>query len=411
MALYCEPISPTRRAVLGSAGALFAWAFMPKFAVAAEQGRDARFVCIVLRGALDGLTAVPPIADPDYARLHGDLALSLTGANPALPLDGFFALHPAMPNVARLFKAGQASIVHAVATPYRNRSHFDGQDVLESGQATPGRTQSGWLNRLVAALPKGERIAPLGALGVGAIPPLVVRGPAPVLGWAPPTMAPASDDLANRVMALYGQQDLPLSVVLTSGLKLDGLARAQGMAAPTQARGAADPLGMRQAAEGAARLMAAPDGPRIAALAFEGWDTHANEGGAVGQLANRLGGLDASIAAFEKILGPAWKDTALTVVTEFGRTAQVNGTLGTDHGEGTVAFLAGGAVRGGRVLADWPGLSPMALYEGRDLNPTTDLRGIAKGILGDLFGVSAAVLAGEIFPDSGAVRPARDLIA
>jgi uncharacterized protein (DUF1501 family) len=411
MALYCEPITPSRRAVLGSAGALFAWAFMPKFALAADQGRDARFVCIVLRGALDGLTAVPPIGDPDYARLHGDIALSLTGKDPALPLDSFFALHPAMPNVARLYKAGQASIVHAVATSYRDRSHFDGQDVLESGQPAPGRTQSGWLNRLVAALPKGERIAPAGALGVGAIPPLVVRGPAPVLGWAPPTFAPASDDLAARVAALYGQQDKGLSVALTSGLKLDGLVRTQGMAAPTQARGAADPLGMRQAAEGAAKLMAAPDGPRIAALAFEGWDTHANEGGATGQLATRLGGLDQSVAAFEKILGPAWKDTALMVVTEFGRTAAINGTLGTDHGEGTVAFLAGGAIRGGRVIADWPGLSPAALYEGRDLKPTTDLRAVAKGILADLFGVSAATLADDIFPGSGVVLPARDLIA
>src|SRR5262245_44593627 len=126
MALYCEPMSPTRRAVLGSAGALFAWAFMPKFAVAAEQGRDARFICIVLRGALDGLTAVAPIGDPDYARLHGDIALSLSGNKPALPLDSFFALHPDMPNVARLYAAKQASIVHAVATSYRDRSHFDG---------------------------------------------------------------------------------------------------------------------------------------------------------------------------------------------------------------------------------------------------------------------------------------------
>src|SRR5262245_56065375 len=138
MPLYCENLTPTRRAVLGSAGALFAWAFMPKFAIAAEQGRDARFVCIVLRGGLDGRNAGPPPGDPDYARLHGDLSLSMTGPSPALPLDGFFALHPQMPNVARLFGAKQASIVHAVATPYRNRSHFDGQDVLESGQPTPG---------------------------------------------------------------------------------------------------------------------------------------------------------------------------------------------------------------------------------------------------------------------------------
>ena len=315
-----------------------------------------------------------------------------------------------MPNFARLYKAGQASVVHAVATPYRNRSHFDGQDVLESGQPLPGRTASGWLNRLVAALPVGERIAPVGALGVGAIPPLVVRGPAPVLGWAPPTMAPASDDLAARVVGLYGQSDQSLSLVLASGLKTDTMARAQGMGGATQARSVSDPLGMKQVAEGAARLMAAADGPRIAALAFEGWDTHANEGGATGQLATRLGGLDQSIAAFETILGPVWKDTAVMVVTEFGRTAQINGTLGTDHGEGTVAFLAGGAVRGGRVIADWPGLSPAALYEGRDLKPTTDLRAVAKGMLGDLFGVSAATLAGDIFPDSGDVRPARDLI-
>ncbi len=411
MALYCEPMNPTRRAVLGSAGALFAWAYMPKFAIAADQGRDARFICIVLRGALDGLTAVGPVGDPDYARLHGDIALRRDGPNPALPLDSFFVLNPSMPNVARLYAARQASIVHAVATPYRDRSHFDGQDVLESGQPGPALTQSGWLNRLVAALPKGERITNAGALGVGAIPPLVVRGSAPVLGWAPPTMTPASDDLAARVAALYGQHDTGLSSALSSGLMLDGLAKAQGMAAPTQARAANDPLGMKQAAEGAARLMAAPDGPRIAALAFEGWDTHANEGGATGQLATRLGGLDQAIAAFEKILGAAWKDTALMVVTEFGRTAAINGTLGTDHGEGTVAFLAGGAIKGGRVIADWPGLSKEALYEGRDLKPTTDLRAVAKGILSDLYGVSAATLANDIFPGSGMVMPARDLVA
>jgi uncharacterized protein (DUF1501 family) len=177
--------------------------------------------------------------------------------------------------------------------------------------------------------------------------------------------------------------------------------------------GPSDPNGMRQAAEGAARLIAAPDGPRIAALAFEGWDTHANEGGAAanGQLATRLRGLDGAIAAFETVLGDAWRDTALMVVTEFGRTARINGTAGTDHGQGTVAFLAGGAIRGGRVIADWPGLSTAALYEGRDLKPTTDLRSIAKGVIADLFGVSPAVLARDIFPDSGAVKPAQGLVA
>ncbi|MFO1185744.1 MAG: DUF1501 domain-containing protein [Bauldia sp.] len=408
---YCEPMSPSRRAVMGAAGALFASAFIPKWAVAAASGRDARLVVIVLRGALDGLGAVAPLGDPDYAGLHGDLSLSLSGAKPALPLDSFFAVHPEMPNFARLFKAGQASVVHATATNYRNRSHFDGQDVLESGQPSPGKTQSGWLNRLIGAIPKGDRVAPVGALGVGAIPPLVVRGPAPVLGWAPPTIQPATEDLASRVLAMYGTQDKGLAGALSAGVTTDTMARAQGMGAPQAARGAADPVGMRQAAEGAARLIATPEGPRIAALAFEGWDTHANEGGATGQLANRLGGLDQSIAAFEKILGAAWKDTAVMVVTEFGRTAKVNGTLGTDHGEGTVAFLAGGAIKGGKVIADWPGLSEKALYEGRDLKPTTDLRAVTKGIVSDLFGVSASALGNDVFPDTADLTPTKDLIA
>jgi uncharacterized protein (DUF1501 family) len=409
--LYCEPLSPSRRAILGSAGALFAATFMPRFASAAGA-RDPRFVCIVLRGALDGMAAVAPVGDPAYAALHGDYALSLNATIPALPLDGFFALHPAMPNFARLYGAGQASVVHAVSTSYRDRSHFDGQDVLESGQIGPGQTQSGWLNRLISALPAGDRIATTGALGVGTIPPLVLRGPAPVLGWAPATFAAASDDLAQRVLALYGQQDPTLSLALSEGLSADRMATATGMGGSTQVKGGpADPAGMKQAAEGAARLIAASDGPRIAALAFEGWDTHANEGGATGQLATRLGGLDGAIAAFEKGLGDSWKDTAIMVVTEFGRTARINGTAGTDHGTGTVAFLAGGAIRGGRMIADWPGLSDAALYQGRDLKPTTDLRAIAKGILADLFGVSSMTLANQVFPGSVDTRPQANIIA
>jgi uncharacterized protein (DUF1501 family) len=408
--LLCEPLSPSRRAVLGAAGALFASAFIPRFASAAGA-RDPRFVVIVLRGAMDGMTAVAPIGDPDYAALHGDYALSVSGPMPAVSLDGFFALHPAMPNFARLYKAGQATVVHAVSTPYRDRSHFDGQDVLESGQPGPGLTQSGWLNRLIGTLPAGDRIATAGALGVGTIPPLVVRGPSPVLGWAPATFAPASDDLAHRVLDLYGQQDPLLSLALSEGLSADRMATASGMGGSTQVRGGpADPAGMKQAAEGAARLIAAPDGPRIAALAFEGWDTHANEGGATGQLATRLGGLDSAITAFEQNLGAAWKDTAIMVVTEFGRTARINGTAGTDHGEGTVALLAGGAIRGGRVLADWPGLSAKALYEGRDLKPTTDLRAVAKGIVADLFGVSASVLADRVFPGSLGAPGINDIV-
>lgn len=411
MSVLCES-NPSRRAVLGSTGALFAWSFVPRTAYAAPGSRDARFMVVVLRGALDGLSAVAPLGDPDYAALRAGIALTREGPNAALPLDGFFALHPAMPNFARLYAAGQASVIHAAATGYRERSHFDGQDVLESGQPGPGQTQSGWLNRLLLALPQGARIAPAGALAVGATAPLILRGAAPVLGWAPPLIPRASDDLARRLLSLYGERDPMLGVALAQGLETEQLAGAATMGlARSAGPGMAGAAGMRRIAEGAARLMAADDGPRIAALALEGWDTHANEGGATGRLAGLLGSLDGALAGVEEILKPRWADTAILVMTEFGRTAQVNGTVGTDHGTGTVAFLVGGAIRGGRVITDWPGLSARALHEGRDLKPTTDVRAVAKGIATDLFGVSAQVLARDVFPDTNTVPPIRGLIA
>jgi uncharacterized protein (DUF1501 family) len=408
MAFLCETPSISRRALLLGGGALFAWAHLPRFALAG-QGRDPRLVVIILRGALDGLSAVGPVGDPDYVRLHGNLALSLSGEHAALPLDGFFALNPAMPNFARLYRAGQAAVVHAVATSYRERSHFDGQDVLESGYPHQGRTDSGWLNRAVAGLPAGERVRPMRGLGVGPVSPLVMRGSAPVLGWAPQLLPIAGTDLATRVLDLYTHRDPVLAKALRDGIETGTMAGNTGDMA--KGAGMNQPEGMRQAASGAARIMAAPDGPRIAALAFDGWDTHANEGGATGQLANRLSGLDGAIEALEKGLGDGWKDTAVAVVTEFGRTARINGTTGTDHGTGTVALLAGGAIKGGRVIADWPGLGDAQLYEGRDLKPTTDLRAVLKGLLADQFGLSAAVLADAVFPDSGKVAPMQGLIA
>jgi uncharacterized protein (DUF1501 family) len=407
----CERMTPTRRAVLGAAGALFAWSFVPKFAYAAAGSRDPRFLLVVLRGALDGLSAVPPIGDPDYAALRDDIALTRDGPDAALPLDGFFYLHPAMPNLARLYASGQASIVHAAATGYRERSHFDGQDVLESGQAGPGRTESGWLNRLIASLPAGEGIAQRGVLGVGVVPPLVVRGDAPILGWAPPRMARAGQDLIQRLEDLYGQRDPGLARALSQATLTEGIAQRRGMSGEVKGGGGPDSAdGMKRIAEGAAALVGADDGPRIAALAFEGWDTHANEGGAKGRLAQLLGGLDGALASFEEGLKPVWKDTVVMVVTEFGRTAQVNGTVGTDHGTGTVAFLVGGAVKGGRMIVDWPGLKPEQLHEKRDLKPTTDIRGVAKGVVADLFGLSGPVLAEKVFPGSGAVGPVSGLV-
>ncbi len=414
--MLCERPTASRRAVLRAGGALFAWAYAPRFARAAAGGRDPRLVAVVLRGALDGLSAVAPVGDPDYAGLHGPLALSLSGDHPALPLDGFFALNPAMPVFAAMYARGEAAVVHAVATPYRDRSHFDGQDVLESGRAGPGAVDSGWLNRLLAVLPRGERVSGPAGLAVGTTAPLIIRGSAPVLGWAPPTVPEADTDLAARVLALYRQTDPALADSLAHGLAVDHLMEADldgtGAGPARRGRGGGDmPAAMRAAAEGAGRLLATGDGPRVAALAFDGWDTHVNEGGATGRLAQLLGGLDGALGALRGRLGDAWADTAVVVMTEFGRTVHINGTVGTDHGTGTVAFLAGGAIRGGRVIADWPGLKTSQLYEARDLHPTTDLRSVLKSLVVDHLGVPPTLCDTAVFPDSAGAVAIPSLIA
>ncbi len=400
----CESLTTSRRALLLGGAAFAAWAYLPKFARAAD-GRDPRLIVIILRGALDGLATVAPVGDPDYAGLHGSIALTRDGPHPAAMLDSFFALHPAMPQFARMYRDKQAAVIHAVSTPYRDRSHFDGQDVLESGFAGPGRVQSGWLNRALEALPKGERV--MSGLAVGPTTPLVLRGAAPTVGWTPVALPQAADDTAMRLVELYSHRDPALAAALSQGLQLDKSARGEDMKPKPGVNGAA---AMRMVARGAAKLMAADDGPRIAALAFDGWDTHANEGGPVGRLAQLLSGLDSALAEFENGLGARWRDTVMVVATEFGRTARINGTEGTDHGTGTIALLAGGAVKGGRVISDWPGLTPASLYEGRDLAPTTDLRAVIKGVLRDHLGVAERVLAETVFPDSASVKAMQGLV-
>jgi uncharacterized protein (DUF1501 family) len=414
----CQLHAPSRRELLLASGALFAWAYLPK--VARAEGRDPRFLAIVLRGALDGLAAVAPVGDPDWARLRGDKALLLDGANPALKLDGFFALNPAMPELHRLYRAGQATIVHAAATPYRERSHFDGQDMLESGLTKPGATDTGWLNRALAALEPGGRVEPNNrqAFAVGPVTPLIVRGAAPVMSWTPARLPPATDDTLMRLADLYRHTDPPLARVLEERMGLAAIAKAGGVAMapekgkpPPQGPGAQVRAYFAEAAGAAAKFMARPDGPRVGALAFDGWDTHQDEGAVGGRLALLLGALDGALAAIEKEMGPAWRETIVTVVTEFGRTARINGTEGTDHGTATVALLAGGALKGGRVVADWPGVKDASLYEGRDLKPTTDLRAVLKGVLKDHLRVPDAALATKVFPDSVAARPMAGLVA
>jgi uncharacterized protein (DUF1501 family) len=404
--------APSRRELLLASGTLFAWAHLPKLAYA--EGRDPRFLAIILRGALDGLATVAPVGDPDWVALRGDNALTLASKVPALKLDDFFALNPAMPNLHRMFQANEAIIVHASATPYRERSHFDGQDLLESGLPKPSPSDSGWLNRALAGLQSGGRVDPQGSgkvFAVGPVTPLVVRGPAPVLSWSPQRIMPASEDTVQRLLALYRQADPKLAGVLKDNSKLDAIEQAGDM---TQPRGGPGPAQVRayfaDAAGAAAKFLAQPDGPRVGALALDGWDTHVNEGIAAGRLSQLLGSLDDALAAIKTNMGSAWQQTVVALATEFGRTAHINGTEGTDHGTATVALLVGGALKGGRVIADWPGLKPAALYQNRDLAPTTDLRAVLKGVLKDHLRADERTLAQSVFPGSDSVTPMAGLV-
>jgi uncharacterized protein (DUF1501 family) len=362
---------------------------------------------VLLRGALDGLAAVPPIGDSDYASLREELAIGASGFETTLPLDGFFGLNDSLRRLHARYQSGEALVIHATATPYRERSHFDGQDVLESGMQGPQLSDSGWLNRVCSVLPLGEEVNPIRGLAATTTVPLILRGDAPTLTWTPPGLRQANADTAMRLLDLYAHLDPEMARVFSEGMDLDMMA--EGALSPTGERGIA--AAFRRIAEGASRLLVEEDGPRVALLSYDGWDTHANEGVEDGRLANLLLALDGALETLAAGLAPIWSDTVVAVVTEFGRTARANGNDGTDHGTATTAFLLGGAVKGGRVIADWPGLKPEMLYEGRDLKPTIDLRAVLKGALRDHLGLSERVLATTIFPDSLGVRPLDGLIA
>ena len=384
------------------------------------SGVEGRVVFVILRGALDGLSAVPPYGDRDYQALRGPLAVPPPGdVNGGLKLDGLFALHPSLQFLHERFAAGELTVLHAAATPYRERSHFDGQNVLESGASRPHGSESGWLNRALAL--QGSQSRRLG-IALGANVPLVMRGPAEVASWSPSQLASLSDDTLQRVADLYSK-DTVLSQRLADALASDAIAAAgasQEDAKMTVQGAASDQRLSAPPRGGAARYVATvratanflrqDDGPRVAVMETTGWDTHANEGGAQGQLAERLAALDAGLRELSLALGPVWRHTAVMLATEFGRTAASNGTRGTDHGTGSAAFLVGGAVAGGRVLADWPGLGSSPLYEGRDLRPTLDLRAAMKGILHEQLQLSNRQLDGAVFPDSSNMRRVEGLI-
>ena len=394
---------PTRRSVLAGSARLTLLAQFPGLALA-TAARNATFVVVILRGALDGLAAVPPYAEPRYASLRGPLALGSPDAGGALKLDGLFALHPSLATLHAMYAMRELAVLHAVATPYRERSHFDGQAVLENGGALAAALRDGWLNRALGSFPSGAREA---AVALAENVPLLLRGGHSVDSWSPSRLPDAADDTLERVASLYAN-DAVLAAHLQDGLDTRAIAAGMPAGGAGAIRGEAQ---LAALAEAAARFLSTPGGPRIAVLEASGWDTHANQGAEQGQLAARLAGLDAALAALKRGVGAGWRDTAVLVVTEFGRTVAVNGTRGTDHGTGACALLAGGAVAGGRVVADWPGLAERDLYEARDLRPTTDLRSIFKGVLRDHLGADEHALATAVFPDSASVPPHDGLIA
>jgi uncharacterized protein (DUF1501 family) len=362
---------------------------------------DARFVLVILRGGLDGMAAVPAYGESRYASLRGALALAAPGrAGGVLKLDGLFGLHPALANLHRLYGQGELAVVHAVASPYRERSHFDGQKVLEAGGTTASTSAGGWLNRALGAL--AEESFGRDAIALADSVPLVLRGPVNVSAWAPSRLPDADADTLARIRMLYEATEPDAAVRLSEALDARALAGAAGM---DDMRGGQQQLAPITTA--AARFLAAEDGPRIAVIDAGGWDTHANQGAANGTLATRLAQLDDGIERFRTELGASWTKTTVVVVTEFGRTVAVNGTRGTDHGTAAAAFVVGGAVAGGRVISDWPGIAAKDLYQERDLRPTLDLRAVFKGVLSEQYELSLEALDTLVFPDSSAVAPIR----
>ncbi len=407
--------APTRRSLLAAAGGLgLGVAFMGRAAFADDTVGRRKLITVLARGGMDGLSVSPPVGDPDYAALRGRIAIP---ADVALKLDGTFGLHPALAGVHALALKGQARIAPAIASPDRARSHFEAQDVLESGASVVYGTASGFLNRALTAA-GGRKVE---ALSVGATAPLILRGPTQAASWSPGAAGEGSPRLPGILMDLYADDPL-LAPALASGLQTEAMAATAqgGMAAGTAPGmdGSGGVAGFVRQGQRVARtlgktvagFMTQPGGPLIVAISVDGWDTHANQGAAEGQLATRLLYLDALLAGLNEGLGEAWRDTVVVVATEFGRTARVNGTSGTDHGTGSTAIVLGGALKPGGIIGDWPTLRSDALFEGRDTRPTLDMRGLFKGVLADHMGVDRAALETAVFPDSAGARAVTGLV-
>jgi uncharacterized protein (DUF1501 family) len=420
----------TRRATLLGLGLTATFGDI-RFALA-DAPTDQRFVVVLQRGALDGMSAIVPYGDANLVSLRPELVPPAPGQPGGMfDLGGFFGLSPNFPNLASMYQGGELLPIHAVAGPYRTRSHFEAQDLLQIGSDDTGIT-SGWLNRALAELPNRDGSSYLG-LTAGLGMPLLLQGPVRVDSYAPEHFAEPSPDLLARIAALnatdpllrpaiaegieaanFDKSVIGNAATANSGAGAMGQSDAAGAGAnimsDDRARVPGDvpktPGGFPALATQIGQLLAADGGPRIAVFQLEGWDTHGNQ---VNGLKKPMTGLDAGLLSLKTALGPAWAKTCVLIMTEFGRTARMNGTRGTDHGTAAAAFALGGAVKGGRVVARWPGLSDSQLYQNRDLAPTLDIRAVAKGALAQHLGLSDAALA-RVFPGSGDVAPLSGII-
>ncbi|MCU0830699.1 MAG: DUF1501 domain-containing protein [Rhizobiaceae bacterium] len=387
----------SRRALFGVTAGLYSAAFMPDFAQAAANP-EARFLVVVLRGGMDGLNMVVPKLDPHYSGIRRELAIP---ASATLSLGSDFGLHPRLARLHAMYQAGDAAFIPAAGIPLQNRSHFDCQDNLENGLPENRSNATGWINRLLGAMPAGDPVKLRGGIEIGESP-LIMSGPTPVLGWSPTGYQSASPEYRAAILDLYRTRSPQLHRTLSDGLRANDLALNSG--AGTNA----DISGLRKAFIGAGRLLRTANGPRIAVLSIDNWDTHSDQGGLTGDFADRLREMDEALGDLKRELGGVWANTVATLVTEFGRTVRTNGDSGTDHGIATVATLVGGGVRKG-IFGDWPGLAPNRLLDG-DLRPTVDLRSVFKGVLRDHLGVAPSVLESAVFPGSLAARPLGGLV-
>lgn len=397
----------TRRNFIKSAGLLTGCALFPRLTFASLP-TDNRFILVILRGALDGLAAVPAYGDKSYASLRRSLAFAPPGeADGLLDLNGFFGLHPSLQPMLTLFQTGQMAIIHATATPYRERSHFDAQNLLENGTDKSGG-DNGWLNRALGVLGSDATTA----IALNPQTPLVLQGEVKTLSWAPKGERKIDSSYMEKITELYSE-DETLGTAFNEGLRADALMQSElsqeDLLSAGKALGAQHLYG---AAKAAAIFLSAEKGPRVAVLEAGGWDTHANQGTGNGQLANRLADLGRALGELPELLGGSvWNKTVVVVVTEFGRTVAENGTKGTDHGTAGVTFLMGGRINGGKIYGEWPGLADSDLYQGRDLKPTTDMRGIFKTILYAHLNAPKDKLDSIIFPGSTDAPVFGELIA